>query len=146
QRPQDRDARAAGADAALGELAGELALGSRQVPAGGERLGDPEAHVVRAVGVPRPGVAEADDQPVDRCGAEELQLSLESAFCPASSAVSPPAWASAVAESTASSPTTAVSVSISSSTGSTVGGMIVAITVSAASSSVTPSGTVTASS
>ena len=76
-RLQQRDARAARAGAALGQLAGELLLGAREIPAARELVGDLEADVVRRLGVAGPGVAEPDDQPVDRCGAEDLQDSSE---------------------------------------------------------------------
>src|ERR687893_3128139 len=149
-RLQHRDARAARAGAALGQLTGELLLRLGQVPAPDQPLGDLEADVVRALGVARPRVSQPDDQPVDGCGALESQdSSPESAFWSASSAVSPSACAAAASESIASpsSPTSAVSVSISSSTGSSVGGAIVASTVSSgSSSSVTPSGGVSADS
>src|SRR5215210_475465 len=148
-RLEDRDARAAGPGAALGQLGVELLLRLRELPAPQQLVGDAKAHVVRGVRVARPGVAEPDDQPVDGGGAEELQLSSPEA-CAASSAVSPSACRSASSRSapssgSPSSPTSAVSVSISSSTGSSVGGVMVAMTVSSrSSSSVTPSGTVTA--
>ena len=71
-RLEHRDARAAGARAALAQLAGELLARLGQVPALDQRVGDLEADVVRAVRVAAPGIAEADDEPVDRCGGEEL--------------------------------------------------------------------------
>jgi hypothetical protein len=91
-RLEDRDARAAHSGAALGQLAGELAPGLGQLPALDQGVRDAEADVVRRVGVAGPGIAEPDDQPVDGCGAAELQLSsAASAFCSASSPVSPSA-------------------------------------------------------
>ena len=155
-RPQHRDARAAGAGAALGQLAGELLLGLRQLPAAGELLRDLEADVVRRPGVAGPGLPSPTTSQSTGVGAEEAaQDSSESACCSASRRCRPrPASPSACAASSSSpssgspsSPTSAVSVSISSSTGSSVGGVIVAMTVSSGSSrSVTPSGAVSADS
>ena len=90
-RLEHRDARAAGAGAALGQLGVELLLRLREVPAADQLVGDAEADVVRAVGVGRARVAEPDDQPVDRGGLEELQLSSSEADA-ASSPVAPSAW------------------------------------------------------
>ena len=90
-RLEHRDARAARAGAALGQLAGELLLRLRQVPALDQRVGDLEADVVRRAVVAAARVAEPDDEPVDRSGGEELQDSSEEADCSASSPVSPSA-------------------------------------------------------
>ena len=65
---QDADPGAGGHRAAVGVQAGEL-LRAGQPPAGDERLGDREPHVVRGARVARAGVAEPDDQPVDGRGA-----------------------------------------------------------------------------
>ncbi len=133
-RLEQGDPRAARAGAALGQLAGELLARLRQVPALAQRVRDLEADVVGRAVVAAPGIAETDDEPVDRCGGEELQLS--SADCAASPPVSPSASAAASAPSSAPSPTRPVSVSISSSTGSRVGGVTVATTVSGSSRNV----------
>ena len=84
-RLQQRDARAARTSAALGQLTRELLLRLGQIPAAGELVRDLEADVVRRLGVAGPGVAEPDDQPVDRGGGEDLQDAS-----PEDSAAAPP--------------------------------------------------------
>src|SRR5215216_3971439 len=91
-RAQDCHAPAAGTGAALAQLTREFLLGLRELPAAGELLRDLEADVVRALGVARARVAEPDDEPVDGRRAEEAaqdSSEAESAFCSASSPVSP---------------------------------------------------------
>jgi hypothetical protein len=61
-RQQDRHPRAAGPDPAFGDLAAELPLRLRQVPATEQLGADLEADVVAGPGVLSTGVAEADDQ------------------------------------------------------------------------------------
>ena len=63
----------------LGQLTRELLLRLGQVPAPRQLLRDLEADVVRRLDVAGPGVPEPDDQPVDRCGGEDLQDSSEEA-------------------------------------------------------------------
>ena len=142
-RQQHRDARAAGAGAALGQQAGELRLRARQVPARGEPVGDLEADVVRRAGVLRAGVAEADDEPVDRCAASPARPGSRMARRLRSRSAASPVPASPAG----ASPTSSVSSSISSSSVAMRGGVSVATVVSSgSSSSVTPSGTATSAS
>ena len=59
---EDRDARAARPDPALGDQPAEALAGPRQLPAGAERVRDLEAGVVAGARVARARVAEADDR------------------------------------------------------------------------------------
>jgi hypothetical protein len=54
------------ARARLGDPSEEAVLGSCELPALDERLGDHEADVVTRAGMLAPGISEPDDQPVDR--------------------------------------------------------------------------------
>ena len=76
-RLEQRDARAARAVRPSKSSASNFFFALAQVPAASELVGDLEADVVRRLRVAGPGVAEPDDQPVDRCGGEELQDSSE---------------------------------------------------------------------
>ena len=120
-------------------------FGFGQVPALDQRVGDAEADVVRGVRVAGPGIAEPDDQPVDRGGARRASAVVARGRLGRRrrrlGLAASPSSPSAGSIGSPSSPTSSVSVSISSSTGSCVGGVIVAMTVSSrSSSSVTPCG------
>ena len=159
-RPEHRDARAAGAGAALGEQAGVALLGLGQLPAAGELVGDLEADVVRRARVAVARVAEPDDQPVDRGLRRRTRRPSRRRTARALLGVcASPALGRRVA------PASVVALALGASPGaladelgllldrlllgsmSTRGGMSVAMTVSSRSSrSVTPSGAVTADS
>src|SRR3954453_8070461 len=148
-RLKQRDRRPARVDAPNAEAALVLVLRARQVPALRKQLEHLEADVVARAGVARPGIAQADAQPVRVIALEESQCyssedSASAAASPACAASSPVA-PSAPASAAASSPTSAASSSSSGSAGSSDGMTIVAMIVSSRSSrKTTPSGGVTA--